>query len=173
MALSPEYLHHFASSGCGPSGGVEIPDITQALRNPGQPTETDGPYHPNGPPPGWAPKAGLALFRRRSKSLEAGPDEVQALLVAGYAPVLGIATTDAFYSPTPPPVISSHGPVRGLHAVLAVGIGQTGGRRCFLIRNSWGATWADLGHAWVDDAFIAQHLRKVLVLAKEVTQWSS
>ena len=173
LALSPEYLHHFATRRYRSSGGVEFSDISQALRDPGQPTETACPYHPNGPPPGWAPTAGLALFRRQSDTSEVGPDEVEALLVAGHAPVLGISTTTAFYSPVPPPVISSTGPVRALHAVVAVGIGATGATRCFLIRNSWGTTWADLGHAWVDDAFIVRHLHNVLVVTEEVTSWLS
>ena len=87
--------------------------------------------------------------------------------------MLGIATTDAFYSPAPPLVISSTGPIRGLHAVVAVGIGMTYTTRCFLIRNSWGTGWADTGHAWVDEAFIAQQVHEVLVLTDEVNLWSS
>ena len=41
--------------------------------------------------------------------------------------------------------------------------------RRFLIRNSWGTAWADAGHAWLDDAFVIQHLRDVLVLTEEVS----
>ena len=41
--------------------------------------------------------------------------------------------------------------------------------RRFLIRNSWGTAWAESGHAWLDDDFIVQHLRNVLVLTDEVT----
>ena len=172
-ALSPEYLHYFASGEGSSSEGVDFSNISRALLDPGQPAETDCPYHLNDPPPGWAPAANLPLYRRQSTSSEQGPDEVEALLVAGHAPVLGIATTDAFYLPATPLVISSTGPVRGLHAVVAVGIGMTYTARCFLIRNSWGRTWADAGHAWVDDAFIVQHLHEVLVLTDEVTLWSS
>lgn len=155
------------------SEGVDFPSISRALLDPGQPAETDCPYHLNEPVPGWAPPANLPLYRRQSTAPEQGPDEVEALLVAGHAPVLGIATTDAFYSPAPPLVISSTGPVRGLHAVVAVGIGMTYTTRCFLIRNSWGTGWADAGHAWVDDAFIAQQVHEVLVLTDEVNLWSS
>ena len=173
LALSPEYLHYFAFREDSSSHGVDFPSISRALLDPGQPAETDCPYHQNEPPPGWAPPANLSLYRRQSISPEQEPDKVEALLVAGHAPVLGIATTDAFYSPTPSLVISSTGPVRGLHAVVAVGIGMTYTTRCFLIRNSWGTTWADAGHAWLDDAFIVQHLREVLVLTNEVTLWSS
>ena len=94
---------------------------------------------------------------------------VEELLDAGHVPVLGISTTDAFYSPAPPWIMSPTGPIRGLHAVVAVGIGTTYTTRSFLIRNSWGKEWADAGHAWLDDSFISQHLREVLVLTTEAT----
>ena len=173
VALSPEYLHYFASRERNSSEGVDFSTMSQVLQSTGQPVETDCPYHVNDPPSGWGPAADLPLYRRQSTSSERGPDKVEALLVAGHAPILGIATTDAFYSPAPPLVISSAGPVRGLHAVVAAGVGKTRTTRCFLIRNSWGGAWADEGHAWVDDAFIIQHLHEVLVLTKEMSSWLS
>ena len=88
---------------------------------------------------------------------------------AGRLPVLGIATTNAFYDPTPPWVISHSGPIVGFHAVVAVGIGTAYTARRFLIRNSWGTAWAEAGHAWLDDAFVVKHLHEVLVLTEEVT----
>ena len=169
LALSPEYLHYFASDAGSLSDGVGFSSISQALLNPGQPAESDCPYQLSDSPPGWAPATNLPLYRRQSTSLAQGPDEVEALLVAGHVPVLGIATTDTFYSLATPSVISSTGPVRGLHAVVAVGIGMACATRCFLIRNSWGMTWADAGHAWVNDDFIVEHLHDVLVLTGEVT----
>lgn len=169
LALSPEYLHYFASDAGSLSDGVDFSSISQALLNPGQPAELDCPYQLSDPPPGWTPAANLPLYRRQSTSLTQGPDEVEALLVAGDLPVLGIATTDTFYSLATPPVISSTGPVRGLHAVVAVGIGMACATHCFLIRNSWGITWADAGHAWVDDDFMVEHLHELLVLKGEVT----
>ncbi len=92
-----------------------------------------------------------------------------ALLQAGHAPVLGIATTGGFYSPVPPWIISSADPIVGLHAVVAVGLGTTNAMRRFLIRNSWGTAWADAGHAWLDDAYIIEHLREVLLLTENVS----
>ena len=168
VALSPEYLHYFASGNDTSHEGVDFPNVSHALLDPGQPAETDCPYYHNEPPTAWEPPTNVLLHRRRSTSPKQSPDEVEALLDAGRVPVLGISTTDAFYSPAPPWVISPTGPARGLHAVVAVGIGTTYAMRRFLIRNSWGAAWADAGHAWLDDAFIVQHLRDVLVLTEEV-----
>lgn len=169
LALSPEYLHYFACGGQNSSHGVEFPEISRVLQDPGQPAESDCPYCLNDPPPHWSPAKGLGLYRRHSTFSGRAPDEVEALLDAGHAPVLGIETTDAFYAPVPPAVISATGSVRGLHAVLAVGIGTTDAERCFLIRNSWGRMWGDVGHAWVDDAFMVEHLYQVMVLTDEVT----
>ena len=169
VALSPEYLHYFASGHDSSPEGVDFPNVSRTLLDSGQPAETDCPYHQDNPPPAWVPPTNVLLYRRHTSSPKQSPDEVEALLDAGHVPVLGISTTDAFYTPAPPWVISSTGPVRGLHAVVAVGIGTTYSTRRFLIRNSWGAAWADAGHAWLDDVFIVQHLRDVLVLTEEAT----
>ena len=165
--LSPEYLHYFAS-GRGSSGGVFFPDIIRALEDPGQPSEADCPYHPDGLPSNWLPPRGVSLYRRGGDLKRPGPDEIETLLNTGYVPVLGISIPHTFYFPAPPWMISPEGPIRGLHAVTAVALGTTGAMRCFLIRNSWGAAWGDDGHAWLDDAFVNQHLHHLLGLTDEV-----
>ena len=168
VRLSPEYLHYFASSG-GSSDGARFPDIVRALRNPGQPAEADCPYYHNGLPSDWLPPTGVNLYRRKSDSKNPFPDEIEALLNARHVPILGISVPHTFYSPTPPWIISPAGPVRGLHAVVAVAVGATQTTRCFLIRNSWGIAWGDDGHAWLDEAFMDQHLYHLLALTHEVT----
>ena len=165
--FSPEYLHYFASQG-GSSDGVSFPDIIRALEDPGQPSEADCPYHPDGPPSGWLPPKSVTLYRRKGDLKQPTPDEIEALLTAGHVPVLGITTTQAFYLPAPPWMIPPDGPILGLHAVTAVALGATGAMRHFLIRNSWGAAWGDDGHAWLDGAFMDRHLRHLLVLTDEV-----
>lgn len=169
VPLSPEYLHYFASTNDRSSEGVDFPNVSRALLDPGQPIEDDCPYGPNEPPAAWMPPTGVILYRRQSNVSTQSPDDVDALLDAGHLPVLGISITDAFYAPVPPWVISPSGSVRGLHAVTAVGVGTTPTTRLFLIRNSWGTEWADAGHAWLDDDFIMQHLRDVLILTDEAT----
>jgi len=59
--------------------------------------------------------------------------------------------------------------IEALLSTGVVGLGTTGAMRCFLIRNSWGTGWGDDGHAWLDDAFVNQHLRHLLALTDEVT----
>lgn len=169
VALSPEYLHYFASGNDSAPEGIDFPNVSRALLDPGQPTEIDCPYQFNEQPVSWTPPTDVTLYRRYSAAPQRCPDEIAALLESGHAPVLGISTTDAFYAPSAPWILSPAGPVRGLHAVVAVGVGTTHTTRRFLIRNSWGTEWADAGHAWLDDDFIIQHLRDILVLTDEVT----
>ena len=168
IALSPEYLHYFVSVG-NPADGASFPELARALRDPGQPSEAECPYCPDGLPLGWQPPAVALLYRRESVLKDATADEVETLINAGQTPILGISIPDDFLSPASPWLISHDGPVRGLHAVVAVGLGTAGTSRCFLVRNSWGLEWGDNGHALLDDAFVTRHLRDLLALTEEVT----
>ena len=168
VSLAPEYLHYFASAQ-GSSDGVLFPEVARALRQPGQPTEADCPYYPGGLPRGWRPPKGVNLYRRQSEARSPDGNQIAAQLGIGRVPVLGISVPQPFYSPIQPWVISPDGPIRGRHAVAAVALGATAQTRCFLIRNSWGIAWGNAGHAWLDETFIARHLRDLLVLTDEIT----
>ena len=167
-ALSPEYLHYFAA-GVGSTGGTHIANIVRALNAPGQPAELDCPYCTEGRPPDWGPPTGVRLFRRNSELKRATADSVEVQLKGHRVPVLGMEIPESFFSPIAPWIISSVGPVRGLHAVVAVGMGTAQSERCFLIRNSWGEDWGEDGYAWLGESFITQHLNRLLVLTDEVT----
>ncbi|MFN0008315.1 MAG: C1 family peptidase [Planctomycetota bacterium] len=160
--LSPEYLYFFASTGA--SDGVSMNEVAGALEVEGQCQEVHCPYLPQDPPSGWKPPTGLTVFRRASKPENTTPAAVEDVIRCGLAPVLGLTLPEPFFDPSTPWVISSNGPVRGLHAVVAVGLGRHKGDRVFLIRNSWGVDWADGGYAWLDDSFLARHLQEALVL---------
>ena len=167
VPLSPEYLHYFSSVGSAHAPGISVPEISVALVGIGQPTEADCSYHTNGLPPDWSPPEGVPLYRRESIAKPPLAVEVETSLNAGRPPVLGISLPITFHAPVSPWLISPYGTVVGLHAVLAVGLAVDGDQRQFLIRNSWGAEWADGGYAWLDRSFLQQHLREILVLTKE------
>jgi len=95
--------------------------------------------------------------------------EVEGAIRAGQLPVLGVSLPEPFFTPVTPWVIPSGGAIRGLHAVAGVGIGSFRGGRVIMIRNSWGSDWGDDGHVWLDDAFIGQHLKRVMVLTHEIS----
>ena len=167
VPLSPEYIHYFASSGSEHAPGVSVREMSVALAGIGQPTEVDCPYHNTRLPPDWSPPKGVQLYRCESIAKPPLAAEVETSLNAGRPPVLGISLPITFHTPVSPWLISPRGTVVGLHAVLAVGLAVNGDQRHFLIRNSWGAEWANGGYAWLDRSFLQQHLREVLVLTKE------
>ena len=168
MPLSPEYLHYFASAR-NSTDGASFPELARALQDPGQPLEKDCPYCLDELPLGWLPPSGVKLYRRKSDLKQPAADEVESLLVAGHVSVLGISLPDTFFSPGPPWLIPPDGPIRGYHAVVAVGLGTTDASRCFLVRNSWGVEWGENGYAWLDEAFLTGHLRDLLTVTEEVT----
>lgn len=161
--LSPEYLHYFASSPV-PSAAASFEDTARALQVQGQPLEKHCPYRLTEPPPGWQPPNPPDVFKRSSELKFMSIADVGGILITGAAPVLGISLPEAFFDPKPPWVISPDGPVRALHAVLAVALGLIGSSSYVLVRNSWGSDWADRGHAWLDDRFLDRHLKQALVL---------
>jgi hypothetical protein len=95
-------------------------------------------------------------------------NSIELILRIGAIPVIGLTLPESFFTPSSPWVIAPGGVTRGLHAVVCVGIGNYLGGRVILVRNSWGISWGDGGHAWLDEPFLIDHLREVLVLETEV-----
>ncbi len=163
--LSPEYLHFHAASS-DPESGVSLEAIQNALAKPGQPSEAHCPYSLCHPEPGWMPPDDVPLFCCASKPERPSPSNLAALLAARHVPVLGITVPMTFLAPVAPWVIPAGGPVRGRHAVAAVGLGVSDSEPCFLIRNSWGPEWGDGGHVWLSAEFIGKHLCALLALSE-------
>ncbi len=165
--LSPEYLHFFASNG-SPSG-TSMDEVANELKVEGQSDEAHCPYFSKGPPLGWKPPPGLTVFRRASEPRNVTPAALEGWIRGGFVPVLGLSVREPFFNPVSPWIIPSNGRLRGLHAVVGVGLGRHQGNRVFLIRNSWGSGWGDGGHVWLDDGFLARHLKEALLLTHEVS----
>lgn len=166
--LSPEYLHYVAREG-KPASGLTFTAVSKALRNKGQPAERDCPYQDQEPPADWKPSGSPRLYRRNSRhQANLGFPELSSLVKNGQVPVIGITLPDSFLEPRAPWIIPPEGRQHGLHAVAAVGLGRFKNRSLLLIRNSWGDSWADGGHAWLAEDFIRKHLQSALVLTSEV-----
>src|SRR5438093_883468 len=138
-----------------------------ALSVHGQPNEPDCPYQTADPHTSWSPPAGVHVFRRSSTHATTTFTSVQAELQNGYVPVLGIAIPNGFHLGTAPWILNGDGTNIGLHAIAAVGLGHISSKELILIRNSWGPSWADAGHAWIDQTFFAKQVLEVLVLTTE------
>ena len=114
------------------------------------------------------PAVGREHIRRRSRTVPATTIELESVLRSGRVAVLGLELSASFFQPQVPWIISATTTTHGLHAVLGVGLGSFQTGRVVLVRNSWGVSWADSGHAWLDQSYMNRHLRAILVLAEEV-----
>ena len=81
------------------------------------------------------------------------------------AALLVTRITEQFYSPTTDHIIKTIPNDRDAanHAVVAVGYGKNGTDVLVLVRNSWGKSWADNGHAWITKDYLANCLLGVAV----------
>lgn len=169
--LSVEFLFLHAitgASGGNPADGASMAEIGRALNAPGQPLEVVWPYEAIQLPLGlWSPPTALGkLWSTSSSQVPSDFDEIIALLDAGKPVILGILITANFgrcdatgLLPTSLP-----DPIRGRHAVLAVGHGVDASSGYLLIRNSWGLGWGLQGHAWLSRDYIDQHLCEAMIL---------
>ncbi len=147
--------------------GTTFTSAATALGTWGQPVEADWPYDPRRPegaeycPPSRA--GGAGWFRSGLRGFAVSVADVRTHLDGGTPVLLGLTVFDTFYRPdadghiADPPAGAK---ARGRHAVVAVGH-QTGE---VLIRNSWGATWALGGYAWIGDAYIGSHAGSVWII---------
>jgi hypothetical protein len=145
--------------------------IQTALAAEGQPLESYWPYLPAQPAPGaWTAPAGIGqVWTSNSKRVPATFGEVSRLLAAGTPVVLGLIITEAFTrcDATGQLPDLKLDPLKGGHAVLAVGHGtDAGGTSYILIRNSWSEHWGMDGHAWLAQSYIDAQLCEALIIAK-------
>lgn len=164
--LSAETLHYHATDG-GWHKGCTTSEMERALERHGQPKTSDCPPFPGSDIEEWQPPDCVTHFEAKSTTPKTTIDKVSEALKEGNLPVLGIETTVEFYYPEEPYVFS-RGQSKANHAVTAVGVGEIDGGPAVLIRNSWGEEWAESGHAWLNNSFIEEHLREVLVINSEV-----
>lgn len=162
-ALSAEYLF-FKGAGYMPgsnvSAGLTFDATKLALMNDGQPAEHEWPYQQSQPLPWVAPAVGK-IWKGDLLFLEdSSPAAAQKASLMQPPFVLAVKLTSDFFTvPKPSFAIPSHGSGFGGHAVLVVGLGRdTAGEMHFLIRNSWGETWGDHGHAWLPVSYLKDKL---------------
>ena len=169
--LSAEYAHYKAvlrRKPLNPNRGVPISLMINAIREDGQPPEDDWPYLTVIPSPlsAWVPPKNCArIFRHSMLRKNAEVSNIFSALNAGKAPLLVTRITEQFYSPTTDHIIKTIPNDRDAanHAVVAVGHGKTGTGALVLVRNSWGKSWADNGHAWITKDYLANRLLDVAV----------
>ena len=165
-----EYLYWASKQHDTTGPGTTFPAVRDALAAEGQPLEEVWPYDPwrddqiatYQPPPGA--HAAQPRWSPAFAAVPATPNSIRSELDAGQAVVLGMPTWPDLDLPvagrlTVPSLADLDG---GLHAVTIVGYDGTTAEMC--IRNSWGATWGDDGHAWLPFRFLDEHLCETWVV---------
>lgn len=150
--------------------GSRFTSAATALAATGQPLEAVWPYNParlagtayappNPPTTDWY-QWGLATM-----PIDAA--NIRTEIEGGRPVLLGVTVFDTFFRPVGGRIEApaTTDPARGGHAVLAVG--HDAG--ALLIRNSWGATWALAGYAWLSDKYTARHVREAWVIQAATT----
>lgn len=167
--LSAEYLYQAAAANCPawlPDGGLQISDGKHALEHVGQPAEADFPYaaaEPAHPLP--ALRRIQPSYAMKTQYHVAPAKDILAMLGRGTPLAIGMMLNQEFFHPVNG--VITYSPVsipNSGHAVLGVGVGkhQATGDDYLLIRNSWGPTWGDAGHAWLPATYLTTHVMCVL-----------
>ena len=168
--LSPEYAFYYAAQRQQPTNyydGVRTDVLFDAIHQDGQPLESHFPYQEglaaNDPLP-----IPLNPFPHTIHTQKISPDssnridDIIACLNRNETPILAVRITRAFHSLTKPNAIindtvGDH--EVGLHALVAVGYGKNTQDMIHIkIRNSWGAGWANDGHAWLSSSYLNRHM---------------
>lgn len=140
--------------------GITFEEVAVALADKGQPAENEWPYSLTQPNP-WTPPTVTKIWRGNLHNGGADTSAAIAQLIMNGQPViLGIRISTAFLSPGQPNfTIPADGDGFGGHAILVVGLGRDPiGQLFFLIRNSWGPSWANGGHAWLSADYLSNKL---------------
>lgn len=164
--LSAEYLYREAAAlmlGWKPGDGLELEAALRAVAAAGQALEAAVPYValeptlPLGPNPHCAP-----LFKGNYGRQVPVMSMIESALRTGRSIGLVLRLTIDFFRVTadvPRVPFSSQSIFGQSHAVVAVGMGRDSvtNERHVLIRNSWGVSWGDNGHAWLPQSYVLTH----------------
>lgn len=164
--LSPEYLYREAAGlmpGWKPGDGLEVDAALRAVSTPGQALEVAVPYVAVEPtlPLATNPQCTPLFARDYGRHLPV-MGTIESALTSDRSIGLVLRLTVEFFTVTAnvPQVPFSPHAIFGLsHAVIAVGMGydSVSNERHVLIRNSWGESWGDSGHAWLPASYIRTH----------------
>ena len=149
--FSPECLHQLTTSQLKIpiTRGIPPGEALSVLATSGQTEETSWPYNGSivGTPPFFKKVGALGSFSSTTLLQD---------LMRGCGSILGLEIGDEFYSATATTVLTQRiSAVQARHAVLAIGSRASGNEAEFRIRNSWGSAWADSGHVWVHESYLA------------------
>lgn len=160
-------------SGRPPTVGATLPSMIDALREDGQPVEAAWPYLAQTPQTSaaWQPPATESeVFRRCGSEVVKDAKRLVELLNEGRPVLLLLTLSHSFFGPVAGVVRAANDEKPDLslrHAVVAVGHGSVDGVPAILVRNSWGESWGEAGHAWLSMNFIDARLFGMAILEED------
>jgi hypothetical protein len=177
--LSVEYAFYRASLRQGllrRDSGTAIKPMLEALEFDGQPQESSWPYLQALPIDLGSytpPTIDGQLFRTRGSQLNLTLTDTADRLTHGFPLMLGILPSLQFHTAVGTSVIvrTSPDPLTGAaHAVIAVGWGEFGNQKAFLLRNSWGPKWGNRGYVWASEEYLNPRLITAVTME---AQWKN
>lgn len=160
---------HAVDAGATSDRGTTIAAIGRALQEWGQPAELDWPYEL--PSSSLVPPSTVGSPPWSTAVLQvdvATPRGALDLLSSGIVSVATLRVYDSFYLTQGARSLDVLEPSEffyGHHAICIVGYVEDGGRRWFVIQNSWGAGWGDGGFALLSDRYLAATLVELAVVS--------
>jgi hypothetical protein len=173
LSVEWAYYHALKREGGRLDEGATLGCMLEAIKFDGQPVESEWPYSrtPVTDIKTWKPPTSVnrLFFRDHGKCVVAIQDVVDKL-DAGFAVLVTMTLSNAFFRPTPDGVVETDEPTdpKRRHAVIAVGYGELGSSRFILIRNSWGEAWGLLGYAWISVDYLRPRLMGAAIMTTEL-----
>lgn len=139
--------------------GANIRDGIKVINKLGVPPETDWPYDISkfaAKPSAVAFKAAKLTKTTKYQAVQQTENAIQAALASGFPVVFGFTVYESFESPEVAktgivPMPQPNEKVLGGHCVVAVGYDGKGN---FIVRNSWGPSWALAGYCLMPVAYL-------------------
>jgi len=168
------YFHALKRDGNCRASGISLQGMLSAIREDGQPPESECPYLLHEPmnDAQWRPPPDASpIYRRASEYRGASVGAIRRRLGNGVPIIAIICLSAAFFAPDSDGIIAANEPpdpqIR--HAVIAVGYGTWNGHRFILVRNSWGQGWGLSGHAWVKETYLVPRLYFIAEMTEDLT----
>jgi C1A family cysteine protease len=169
--LSVDYLsHHTAQAMSGiwqPGMGFSVDHMLLAIRAPGQPIESEYPYHPTDQSrPLLAPPTVAKLHRKVARNQDLSISEIAPTIQSGEPVGIVLAVTPSLHQPVNGVVEFQTGVIADqYHAMSVVGLGASADKHThYLVRNSWGRTWGNDGHAWIPERHLHRHTIRAFMI---------